>query len=198
MNSNSEPFRIMSVLGGLNCRLEANDREERIRRSHARQVSDVLCSLRNSSGQARAIAIAGLGIRVMSQPSRTYDSCRLALKICREEVERFIPCFLSRLAMKPVGCGFVVKAVLRPRINFIDVRLIVFFHRFFGGGNIRIDTRIFFAVMGEHRRLNVFHQLDRFWAATVKDHRLAREPGLQRRRSSRRPSKSRVARTGLL
>src|SRR5947207_692698 len=87
-----------------------------------------------------------------------------------EEIESPAPRLFRRLGVIAVGCGVGMKAVLRAGIYFIAVGLVVFMHRRDGAGDVLIDAGIFLAVVRQHRRLDVFHGLERRRAAALTNH----------------------------
>ena len=80
-----------------------------------------------------------------------------ALQIRAEKFEGLGPSLLGGLKVVALRIGLSMEAVLGARIDFIDARFPIFFHCFFSARNILVDVGIFFALVRQHRRLNVFH-----------------------------------------
>src|SRR5262245_33979622 len=64
--------------------------------------------------------------------------------------------------------GLVMKSVLSPRVNLVDIGLAVCLHGFLGAGYVLVNGGIFFSVVRQHRRLDIFYQVERLWTAAVK------------------------------
>jgi hypothetical protein len=73
-----------------------------------------------------------------------------------------------------------MKSVLSPRIDLVRVGFIVFLHRLFGAWNALVHGGIFFTLVGQHRGLNVFHQVEGLRAATIENHGSLESANLRR------------------
>src|SRR5215469_2334872 len=89
-------------------------------------------------------------------------------EILGEQVQCPVPCLRGSLRIVAVGT-FVVEAMECSGVDLMIVRTVVFSHCFYGGGYVLVHPGVFLTVMGENRRLDLLHEIDRVWAAAVKN-----------------------------
>src|SRR2546422_3160350 len=91
----------------------------------------------------------------------------LALKVFFEKLQCSAPGFLGCLGVIAFGLGIIVKGMLGTRIDFVGVRLVVFFHGLLRSRDSFGNSRIFLTIVRQHRCLNIFYQIQGVWTCSV-------------------------------
>src|SRR5262245_37841418 len=113
---------------------------------------------------------------------RTMIGSGSALEMLPEKVQCHRPGLLGGIGVITFRIIVAMKSVLSPRIDLIRVGFVVFPHRLFGAWNALVHGWISLSIVRQHRRLNVFHQVERLRTAAIENHGSLESANLCRRR----------------